>query len=76
MKPQAKRQRTARRAAAVVSQPMTGPESGGIQFCIVCDRSILRGDHWRKIWAPDNSYAIGVHDACNPQAGAAAGGAR
>lgn len=49
----------------VASQPMIGPESGGIQFCLVCGGSILRGDHWRKTWAPDGSYAVGVHDKCN-----------
>jgi hypothetical protein len=46
-------------------QPMIGPESGGIQFCMRCHRSILNGDHWRKVWAADGSYAVGVHDACH-----------
>jgi hypothetical protein len=56
--------RTSKRVM-IAEQPMIGPESGGFQFCIVCDRSILRGDHWRKVWAADGSYAVGVHDRCH-----------
>ncbi len=58
------RQRTFTRTM-IAEQPMIGPESGGIQFCIRCHRSILRGDHWRKVWSADGSYAVGVHDACH-----------
>lgn len=50
--------------AFILEQPMTGPESGGIQFCMACHRSLLRGEHWRKVWAADGSYAVGVHEAC------------
>lgn len=48
----------------IAEKPMVGPESGGIQFCLKCHRSILRGEHWRKVWAADGSYAVGIHDVC------------
>jgi hypothetical protein len=49
----------------IIEQPMIGPEPGGIQFCIRCNRSILNGDRWRMVWAADGSYAVGVHDRCH-----------
>ncbi len=43
---------------------MSGPEAGGIQFCIKCQKPIETGQLWLKEWAPNREYAVGVHVTC------------
>lgn len=47
----------------------TGPEPGGIRFCVKCGEAIQPGQPWLKEWAEGMEYAVGVHTACAVGAG-------
>jgi hypothetical protein len=58
----------------IVEKPMLGPEAGHNTRCLKCHKLITEGEHWRKVWAADGSYAVAVHDGCYLQGPAGARG--
>lgn len=38
-----------------------------LRVCILCGQILRDGEHWRRMAAPDNAYAVAVHDTCLAQ---------
>ncbi len=55
---------TPRPALLIAEEPKCGPEPGKQHRCIRCHKLIANGELWRKVHAPDFSYAICIHTAC------------
>ena len=51
-------------AGLLTGEAMTGPETGHDRRCMRCHKLIARGEAWRKVSAPDGSYAVAIHEAC------------
>ena len=52
-------------SAQYVEEPMIGPETDGIRYCLKCKRAILAGEHWRKVTRLGRGgLSVGVHDGC------------
>lgn len=50
--------------STIAEKPMVGPEPGRNTRCLVCHKLICAGEHWRKVYPADTSYAVAVHDGC------------
>lgn len=48
----------------VAEEPKCGPEPGRNVRCIRCHKLIADGELWRRVHAPDFSYAVAIHTAC------------
>lgn len=53
-----------RPALFVAEEPKCGPEPGRNVRCIRCHKLIAEGELWRKVHAPDMSYAVAIHTGC------------
>lgn len=48
----------------IAEEPKCGPEPGRNHRCLRCHKLIAQGELWRKVHAPDMSYAVAIHTGC------------
>ena len=54
----------AQQPITAITQPMIGPEPGGIRSCLLCKAEFGQEEPWLQISRQGAGYSVGAHPAC------------